>query len=75
LQYGEGEPVGALPEPFSLAPRCERIPDPGDELMHPQVDVSSRTEAVTPSLLVAFLGFATSTIGFVGIMTVLGTLA
>lgn len=43
--------------------------------MHPQVDVSSGTEAATPSLLVALLGFATSTIGFVGIMTVLGTLA
>jgi hypothetical protein len=75
LHYGEGEPVGAVLEPFSLAPRCERIPDPEDELMHLQVDVSSRTEAATPSLLMAFLGFATSTVGFVGIMTVLGTLA
>ena len=43
--------------------------------MHPQVDVLSRTEAATPSFLTAFIGFATSTIGFVGIMTVLGTLA
>ncbi|MBB2960897.1 hypothetical protein [Methylobacterium sp. R2-1] len=43
--------------------------------MHPQDDVSSRTEVTMPSLLIAFLGFAASTIGCVGIMTVLGTLA
>ncbi|MGA4553562.1 hypothetical protein [Methylorubrum aminovorans] len=43
--------------------------------MQPQVDVSSRTEAAMPSLLMAFLGFASSTIGVVGIMTVLSTLA
>jgi hypothetical protein len=58
-----------------LALRYGRIPDPGDELMQPQVDVSSRSEVAMPSLLIAFLGFAASTVGVVGIMTLLGTLA
>ncbi len=43
--------------------------------MQPQVDVSSRSEVAMPSLLMAFLGFAASTVGVVGIMTLLGTLA
>jgi len=43
--------------------------------MQPQTDVSSKPQGATPSLLLAFLGFATSTVGIVGIMTALGTLA
>ncbi|MGW9822401.1 hypothetical protein ACUXK4_004996 [Methylorubrum extorquens] len=58
-----------------MALRYGLIPDPGDELMQPQVDVSSRSEVTVPSLLIAFLGFAASTVGVVGIMTLLGTLA
>lgn len=67
--------VGPLPELSRLSLRYGRIPDPGDELMQPQVDVSSRSEVAMPSLLMAFLGFAASTVGVVGIMTLLGTLA
>ncbi|BDL41891.1 MULTISPECIES: hypothetical protein [Methylorubrum] len=42
--------------------------------MQPQVDAQSRAEAVMPSLPMALLGFATSTLGVVGIMTLLGSL-
>ncbi|GEL44847.1 hypothetical protein MEX01_54380 [Methylorubrum extorquens] len=64
-----------LVEPSRLALRCRRSPDPEDESMQPQVDVSSRSEVAMPSLLMAFLGFAASTVGVVGMMTLLGTLA
>ena len=43
--------------------------------MQSLADVSSKAQGATPSLLLAFLGFATSTLGVVGIMTALGTLA
>jgi len=43
--------------------------------MQREADVPNKPEDATPSLLLAFLGFATSTVGVVGIMTALGTLA
>ncbi|MEA1834927.1 hypothetical protein U8607_22800 [Methylobacterium durans] len=43
--------------------------------MQPQADLASKIQNATPSLLLAFLGFATSTAGVVGIMTALGSLA
>ena len=43
--------------------------------MQVQTHVSSKSQGATPSLLLALPGFATSTVGIVGIMTALGTLA
>lgn len=43
--------------------------------MQRETDVPSRPEDATPSLLLAVFGFAMSTVGVVGIMTALGTLA
>lgn len=63
------------PEPSRDTRRLGRIANSGDALMQVQADVASKSQGATPSLLLAFLGFATSTVGIVGIMTALGTLA